>query len=53
MIRHVQAELEPIRARRATLGPDDARRALETGNAAARSVGEATMADVRDAMGLG
>jgi len=53
MIKHVQAELEPIRARRAKLGPDDARRALEAGNAAARSVAAATMADVRDAMGLG
>ena len=53
MIRHVQAELEPIRARRAKLGPDDAWRALEAGNVAARGVGEATMADVRDAMGLG
>jgi tryptophanyl-tRNA synthetase len=53
MIKHVQAELEPIRARRATLGPDDARRALEAGNTAARTVGETTMADVRDAMGLG
>ena len=53
MIKHVQAELEPIRARRAKLGPDDARRALEAGNAAAHAVAEATMADVRGAMGLG
>jgi tryptophanyl-tRNA synthetase len=53
MIRHVQAELEPIRARRARLRPDDARRALEAGNAAARAVAEATMGDVRAAMGMG
>jgi tryptophanyl-tRNA synthetase len=53
MIKHVQAELEPIRARRAKLTPDDARRALEAGNAAARTVAEATMADVRAAMGMG
>ena len=53
MIRHVQAELEPIRARRARLGPDDARHALEAGNAAAQAVAQATMADVRGAMGLG
>ena len=53
MIKHVQAELEPIRARRAKLTPDDARRALAAGNAAAQAVAEATMADVRAAMGLG
>jgi len=53
MIKHVQAELEPIRARRAKLTPDDARRALAAGNAAAQAVAEATMADVRAAMGMG
>ena len=53
MIKHVQAELEPIRSRRAKLTPDDARRALAAGNTAARAVAEATMADVRAAMGLG
>ena len=39
--------------RRAKLGPDDARRVLEAGNAAARAAAEATMTDVRGAMGLG
>jgi tryptophanyl-tRNA synthetase len=53
MIKHVQAELEPIRARRARLKPEDARHALEAGNAKARAVAEATMADVRAAMGMG
>ena len=52
-IKHVQAELEPIRARRATLEPDDARAALEAGNARARAVATETMAEVRAAMGLG
>ena len=51
-IKHVQAELEPIRARRATLGPDDARAVLEAGNARARVVAAETMAEVRTAMGL-
>jgi tryptophanyl-tRNA synthetase len=53
MIKHVQAELEPIRARRARLTPDDAHRALAAGNAQAQAVAAATMAEVRDAMGLG
>jgi tryptophanyl-tRNA synthetase len=52
MIKHVQAELEPIRARRAALKPDDARAALETGNARARAVAERTMAEVRAAVGF-
>src|SRR5438093_7728593 len=51
-IKHVQAELEPIRARRATLGPEDARAALAAGNARARAVASGTMAEVRAAMGL-
>ena len=51
-IRHVQAELEPIRARRAALRPDDARGALVTGNARARTVAEQTMAEVRQVVGL-
>jgi len=51
-IRHVQAELEPIRARRAALRPDDARGALAAGNARARTVAEQTMAEVRQAVGL-
>jgi tryptophanyl-tRNA synthetase len=52
MIKHVLAELEPIRARRATLRPDDARDVLATGNARAKAIAEVTMAEVRDAMGL-
>jgi tryptophanyl-tRNA synthetase len=52
MIKHVQAELAPIRERRARLGPTDARGALEAGNAAARDVAAGTMAEVREAMGL-
>jgi tryptophanyl-tRNA synthetase len=51
-IKHVQAELEPIRARRAALGPTDARRALERGDAGARAVAAATMGEVREAIGL-
>jgi hypothetical protein len=47
----VQAELEPIRARRAGLRPADAQGALDAGNARARAVAAATMAEVRDAMG--
>jgi tryptophanyl-tRNA synthetase len=52
MIGHVLAELAPFRARRATLGPDDARRVLAAGNAKAQAIAERTMAEVRDAMGL-
>ena len=52
MIKHVQAELEPIRARRARLAPDDARAVLEAGNAAARQIAAGTMAEVRTAMRL-
>ena len=52
MIKHVQAELTPIRERRARLGPTDARGALEAGDAAARDVAAGTMAEVREAMGL-
>jgi tryptophanyl-tRNA synthetase len=52
MIKHVLAELEPMRARRAELKPDDARDVLATGNRRARALAEATMAEVRDAMGL-
>jgi hypothetical protein len=51
MIRHVQAELEPIRARRAALTPADARAALEAGDARARAVAARTMAEVREAIG--
>jgi len=52
MIAHVQEELEPIRARRAQLGPDDARAALARGNAHAIALAEQTMAEVREAMKL-
>src|SRR5262245_56878285 len=51
-IRHVQAELAPIRERRARLAPADARAALEAGDVRARRVAEATMTEVREAMGL-
>ena len=51
MIKHLQEELEPIRARRAALRPADAEAALAAGNARARAVAEATMAEVREAMG--
>ena len=52
MIKHVLAELEPMRARRAALKPDDARAVLEAGNRRAREIAETTMREVRDAMGL-
>lgn len=58
MIKHVNADLEPIRERRAELlrRPDhaaDLEQVLEEGNQRARAVAQATMADVRHAMGLG
>jgi tryptophanyl-tRNA synthetase len=52
MIKHVQAELEPVRARRAALRPADAEAALAAGNETAREVAGATMAEVREAVGL-
>jgi tryptophanyl-tRNA synthetase len=52
MIKHVQAELGPMRARRARLRPADALAALEAGNAEARRIAAATMAEVRAAMRL-
>ena len=52
MIKHVQAELAPIRARRATLGPADAHAALAAGDDVARTTADATMTDVREAIGL-
>ena len=51
-IAHVLAELEPFRARRAQLTPDDARAVLAAGNARARQVAGETMAEVRAAVGL-
>jgi tryptophanyl-tRNA synthetase len=53
MIAHVQEELEPIRARRARLTVEDARAALAAGNARATALAAETMAEVREAMGLG
>jgi tryptophanyl-tRNA synthetase len=52
MIKHVLAELEPMRTRRAALKADDARDVLQAGNRKARTLAEATMAEVREAMGL-
>jgi tryptophanyl-tRNA synthetase len=51
-IRHVQAELGPIRERRAQLRAADAHAALEVGDTQARAVARDTMAEVREAMGL-
>ncbi|HJQ84045.1 MAG TPA: tryptophan--tRNA ligase [Candidatus Binatia bacterium] len=51
-IKHVVAELAPIRERRARLTPRDARDALEAGTARARQVAAATLGEVREAMGL-
>ena len=52
MIKHVLAELAPIRARRAELDrrPQTVDEVLAAGNARARRVAEETMASVRDAM---
>jgi tryptophanyl-tRNA synthetase len=52
MIKHVLAELEPIRERRARLKPDDARTVLDAGNRRAGALADATMREVREAMGL-
>jgi tryptophanyl-tRNA synthetase len=51
-IKHVLAELGPIRARRDALAARDAQAVLAAGNARARAVAERTMGEVRDAMGL-
>jgi len=53
MIKHVLADLAPIRERRAKLTADDARAVLDAGNRRAREIAEATMGEVRTAMGLG
>jgi tryptophanyl-tRNA synthetase len=52
MIKHVIAELEPIRARRAELEsrPDEVAAVLENGNRAAREEAEKTMIEARAAM---
>jgi tryptophanyl-tRNA synthetase len=54
MIKHVVADLEPIRARRAELEKDPGAVAdvLEAGNRAARAEAERTMAEARSAMKL-
>jgi tryptophanyl-tRNA synthetase len=53
MIKHVLAELAPVSERRARLRAEDAHAVLAAGNARARSVAADTMAEVRDAMGIG
>lgn len=54
MIKHVIADVEPIRARRAELEkqPDTVADVLATGNRRAREIASATMAEVREAMKL-
>ncbi len=54
MIKHVNADLEPIRQRRAELAarPDYLAQVLEEGNRRAGAVAGETMADVRRVMGL-
>jgi tryptophanyl-tRNA synthetase len=54
MIKHVDAYLEPIRARRLELErhPDRVDEILEQGNHRARAVAAQTMAEVREAIGL-
>lgn len=54
MIKHVDAYLEPIRARRLELErhPDRVDDILEQGNRRARAVAAQTMAEVREAIGL-
>jgi tryptophanyl-tRNA synthetase len=54
MIKHVIADLAPIRERRAELAtrPEQIEDTLERGNAMAREVAAQTMSDVRDAMHL-
>jgi tryptophanyl-tRNA synthetase len=50
MIKHVLAELAPIRARRAELAPGVVDEVLADGNAHARAVAQETMGIVREAM---
>jgi tryptophanyl-tRNA synthetase len=52
MIKHVLAELGPIRVRRAALREEEVRGVLEAGTAAAREAAAHTMAEVRAAVGL-
>jgi len=55
MIKHVIADVEPIRERRLALekDPQAVTAAIERGNQQAREVAQATMGEVRSAMGLG
>src|SRR5262245_3750568 len=53
MIKHVLDELGPFQERRQQLTLDDARAALEAGNARARAIAAETMRAVREALGLG
>jgi tryptophanyl-tRNA synthetase len=52
MIKHVVAELEPIRERRAALRQEDVEGVLQAGTRAASEVAARTMNDVRAAVGL-
>ena len=54
MIKHVLADLAPIRERRAELDrrPQTVDEVLADGNARARAVAEQTMGEVREAMKL-
>jgi tryptophanyl-tRNA synthetase len=52
MIKHVLTS-SAVPERRARLGPADAQAVLDAGNRRAREIAEATMREVRDAMGLG
>jgi tryptophanyl-tRNA synthetase len=54
MIKHVNAELGPLRERRAVLEqhPQTVTDVLEHGNEQARKVAQTTMTEVRDAMHL-
>jgi tryptophanyl-tRNA synthetase len=55
MSKHVVADLAPLRERRAELAarPGYVRQVLEEGSARARSIAQATMAEVRAAVGVG
>jgi tryptophanyl-tRNA synthetase len=53
MIKHVLEELGPFQERRQRLRPEDARAALEAGNARARGIAAETMRTVQEALGLG
>jgi tryptophanyl-tRNA synthetase len=54
LIDAVSAELRPIRERALDFSqhPEDVRRIIDDGNAAAREVAQETLAEVRSSMGL-